>query len=86
MLKKIAAALFAVGLISALTFVPAPVADAGRATCDPQYSVVCQGLVDWWSFEEYTGNVRHGSLQNSALLERRLQRHVLRRPGQVRLQ
>jgi hypothetical protein len=67
-MKKIIVALAAVAAFTLAFLAPHP-STAGVGICDPQQSVLCQGLVEWWNFEEPTDSTRFGSYRNSALLE-----------------
>ncbi len=55
--------------VAMLLAVPAPRTSAAVAPCDSQFTMLCQGLTDYWAFEEATNYVRFGSYNNTPLFE-----------------
>jgi hypothetical protein len=75
MKKAIRVGLLAAGIVAALMLAPSHTplaprpAEAAVGICDPQQSVLCRGLVEWWNFEEATDSTRFGSYANTPLYE-----------------
>lgn len=75
MKKAIRFGLLAAGIVAALMLAPSHTplapqpAQAAVGICDPQQSVLCSGLVEWWNFEEAANSTRFGSYGDTPLYE-----------------
>jgi len=70
MIKRVLAVPCAALGVVTLSLMPAKLSTASFNTCDPQYSILCHSLLEWWDFEESTGNVRAGYFGSTPLYER----------------